>query len=71
MERPSPHYDFFGPIWGGVIRIIRGKVLIGLLYMLTLGFFGIVWVIDILTLIFQHNMVFSLKDIFRAKWHQI
>ncbi|HOE78287.1 MAG TPA: hypothetical protein PLA20_06750 [Bacilli bacterium] len=48
----------FGPIWGGVIRIIRGKVLIGLLYMLTLGFFGIVWVIDILTLIFQHNMVF-------------
>ena len=51
----------FGPIWGGVIRILRGKVVIGVFYMLTLGYFGIVWIIDILTIIFKHNIVFLAK----------
>jgi hypothetical protein len=44
---------FFDPIVGGVYRIAKGRILVGLLWLFT-GFFGIGWIIDIIT-VAQHN----------------
>ena len=46
---------FIGAIWGGVIRIVRGNVVIGVLYILTGGFFGIGWLIDPINLLTKKN----------------
>jgi len=34
----------------GIYRILKGRVLTGLLYIITGGFFGIGWVIDLITI---------------------
>jgi len=47
---------FFAPIWGAVIRIVRGKTLLGILYLITGAFFGIGWIIDIITMIVNKNI---------------
>lgn len=47
---------FVGPIWGGIIRIVRGNVIVGVLHIITFGFFGILWIIDVVTM-------FTKKDI--------
>ena len=44
---------FLGPI--GIHKFYEGKVLLGLLYMLTGGLFGIGWGIDCLLLFFKPN----------------
>ncbi len=46
---------FLGFIWGAVIRLVRGKLLLGILYLITGGGFGILWVIDIVTLVLKKN----------------
>lgn len=42
-----------GFLWGGIIRLGRGKLLLGILYIVTVGFFGIGWIIDVVTLILK------------------
>ncbi len=44
---------FFG--WLGVHRFYEGKVFTGLLYLCTLGFFGIGWIVDIVRLTKKPN----------------
>ena len=46
---------FVGALWGGIIRIVRGKVLIGVLYILTGAFFGIGWIIDLINMLTKKN----------------
>ncbi|MGE4342589.1 MAG: hypothetical protein AB7E23_05850 [Bacilli bacterium] len=46
---------FAGVLWGGVIRIVRGKTLMGVLYILTGGFFFIGWILDIINLLTKKN----------------
>jgi hypothetical protein len=49
---------FFDPIVQGINRILRGKIIIGLLWFITCGIFGIGWLIDIITIIFQKRITF-------------
>jgi tryptophan-rich sensory protein len=49
---------FFDPIVQGINRILRGKVIIGLLWIITVGIFGIGWIIDIITIIFNKKITF-------------
>lgn len=44
---------FFG--WLGIHRFYEGKVFTGLLYLCTLGFFGIGWIVDIVRLAKEPN----------------
>lgn len=45
---------FFDPILGAVYRIARGNLLWGILWFVTAGFFGIGWLIDLITVL-MHN----------------
>lgn len=49
-------FIFVGALWGGVIRIVRGKTLIGILYIITGGFFGIGWIIDLIALLTKKDL---------------
>jgi len=49
---------FFDPIVQGINRILRGKVIIGLLWIVTGGIFGIGWLIDIITMILKKDITF-------------
>jgi len=49
---------FFDPIIQGINRILRGRVIIGLLWIITVGIFGIGWIIDIITVIFKKKITF-------------
>ena len=49
---------FVGFLWGAIIRIGRGKLLWGILYLITGGLFGIGWIIDVVTLILNKNYKF-------------
>lgn len=46
---------FFGPITGCVVRILKGHILSGILYLLTGGFFVIGWIVDIISLLIHHD----------------
>lgn len=48
---------FVGFVWGAVIRIMRKKLLWGVLYLITGGFLGIGWIIDVVTLILNKDYV--------------
>jgi len=47
---------FFDPIVQGINRILRGRVIIGLLWIVTCGIFGIGWLIDIITIILKKKI---------------
>ena len=47
---------FFDPIVQGINRILRGRVIIGILWIITAGLFGIGWLIDIITVIVKKNI---------------
>jgi TM2 domain-containing membrane protein YozV len=47
---------FVGPIIQGINRILRGKVIIGIIWIITCGLFGIGWLIDIITMIVNKNI---------------
>ncbi len=49
---------FFDPIVQGINRILRGRVIIGLLWIITVGIFGIGWLIDIITVIIKKKITF-------------
>jgi tryptophan-rich sensory protein len=49
---------FFDPIIQGINRILRGRVIIGLLWIITGGIFGIGWLIDIITVILNKKITF-------------
>ena len=49
---------FFDPIVQGINRILRGKIIIGLLWIITGGLFGIGWLIDIITILFKKDITF-------------
>ncbi len=49
---------FVGFVWGAVIRISRGKLLWGILYFVTGGFFFIGWILDVVTLVTKKNYTF-------------
>ena len=47
---------FFDPLVQGINRILRGKVIIGLIWIITCGIFGIGWLIDIITMIIHKDI---------------
>ena len=49
---------FLDPIVQGINRILRGRLIIGLLWILTGGIFGIGWLIDIVTMIIHKDITF-------------
>ena len=49
---------FFDPLVQGINRILRGKVIIGLLWIITFGIFGIGWLIDIITMLLRKDITF-------------
>jgi len=49
---------FFDPLVQGVNRILRGRVIIGILWIITGGVFGIGWLIDIITVLFNKDITF-------------
>ena len=49
---------FFDPLVNGINRILRGKVIIGLIWIFTCGLFGIGWFIDIVTMVIHKDITF-------------
>jgi len=49
---------FFDPLVQGINRVLRGKVIIGILWIITCGIFGIGWLIDIITIIVKKDITF-------------
>jgi len=49
---------FLDPIVMGINRILRGKVIIGLLWIITGGIFGIGWLVDIITMLIKKDITF-------------
>jgi tryptophan-rich sensory protein len=47
---------FLDPLVQGINRILRGKVIIGILWIITGGVFGIGWIIDIITMIVKKDI---------------
>jgi TM2 domain-containing membrane protein YozV len=42
---------FFGVITGGIYRILKGRIIWGIIWFLTLGLFGIGVLIDLITVV--------------------
>lgn len=49
---------FLDVIIGALYRIFKGKVLFGIIWLLTIGLFGIGWIIDIVTVILKGKITF-------------
>ena len=49
---------FFDPLIQGINRILRGKLIIGILWIITIGIFGIGWLIDIITMLIHKDIIF-------------
>lgn len=49
---------FFDPLVQGINRILRGSVIIGIIWIITGGLFGIGWIIDIVTMIIHKDITF-------------
>ena len=47
---------FFDPLVQGINRILRGKVIFGIIWILTVGLFGIGWLIDIITMLINKDI---------------
>ena len=47
---------FFDPLVQGINRILRGRVIIGLLWIITCGVFGIGWLVDIITMLIYKDI---------------
>ena len=46
----------FDPLIQGINRILRGKAVIGVIWIITGGIFGIGWLIDIVTMILHKDI---------------
>jgi len=49
---------FFDPLVQGINRILRGRIIIGFLWIITGGIFGIGWLIDIITIVLNKDITF-------------
>ena len=49
---------FLDGIVMGINRIMRGKAVVGILWILTGGIFGIGWIVDIVTMITKKDITF-------------
>ena len=49
---------FFDPIVQGINRILRGRIIIGIIWIFTGGLFFIGWVIDIVTVLLYKRITF-------------
>ena len=49
---------FFDPLIQGINRILKGRVLIGIIWIFTAGLFFIGWIIDIVTVITKKRITF-------------
>jgi hypothetical protein len=49
---------FFDPLIQGINRILRGKLIIGILWIITFGIFGLGWIIDIITMLTRKDITF-------------
>lgn len=49
---------FLGPIIYGIYRIAKGRILVGIIWIITGGLFGIGWIIDIITLVTSEKITF-------------
>ena len=49
---------FFDPLVQGINRVLRGKPIIGILWIITGGVFGIGWVIDVITMLLNRDITF-------------
>ena len=49
---------FFDPIVHGINRVLRGKIIIGILWIITAGIFGIGWIIDFITVLLYKKITF-------------
>ena len=49
---------FFDPVVQGINRVLRGKLIIGILWIITGGVFGIGWVIDVITMLLSKDITF-------------
>ena len=49
---------FLDPLIQGINRVLRGRLIIGILWIITGGVFGIGWIIDIITMIIYKDIVF-------------
>jgi tryptophan-rich sensory protein len=47
---------FFDPIVQGINRILRGKLIIGIVWIITGGVFGIGWIVDIITMLIHKDI---------------
>ena len=47
---------FFDPVIMGINRVMRGKVIIGVIWLITGGLFGIGWLIDIITMMINKDI---------------
>ena len=47
---------FFDPLVQGINHILRGKLIIGIIWIITGGIFGIGWLIDIVTMILNKDI---------------
>jgi hypothetical protein len=46
------------PLVQGINRVLRGKLIIGVLWIITVGIFGIGWIIDIVTMLIHKDITF-------------
>ncbi|MFA5481383.1 MAG: hypothetical protein WC282_03270 [Bacilli bacterium] len=46
---------FLPVLWGGIIRLVRGKLLWGVLYLITGAWFGIGWIVDLFHMLTKKN----------------
>jgi len=49
---------FLDPLFQGINRILKGRLIIGVLWIITGGIFGIGWVIDVITVLFNKDIIF-------------
>ena len=49
---------FFDPLVQGINRVLRGKVIIGILWIITGGIFFIGWLVDIITMLTRKDITF-------------
>jgi len=49
---------FLDPIVQGINRVLRGNVIIGIIWIITGGIFGIGWLIDIITMVLKKDITF-------------
>jgi len=48
---------FLDPLMFGIYRIAKGRIVIGIFWIVTLGFFGLGWLIDLISIIASNKVI--------------